>query len=133
MARKPKIKKAVIREAGEVLWEDLPGHFDGALSKMLITPSNSTTKHFDFRLSTYQPKGFVAKHTHKTEEQIYYMLEGEGLMELDRSQQIVRAGTTIFIPSGVEHALYNTGIRDLTFLVITSPPLTLQSSTGIMS
>ena len=127
MPRKTKNKgetgKAIVRESVEVLWQDLPGHFDGALSKMLITPSNSCTKHFDFRLSTYQPKGFVAKHKHNSEEQIYYMLEGEGLMELDGVQKVVRAGATIFIPTNVEHALYNTGTRDLTFLVITSPRL----------
>ena len=121
---KEDINEAIIRKAVEVMWEDLPGHFDGALSKMLITPSNAPTKHFDFRLSTYQPKGFVAKHRQEVEEQIYYMLEGEGLMELDGVRKVVRSGATIFIPSGVEHALYNTGTNDLTFLVITSPPLT---------
>ena len=52
------------------------------------------------------------------------MIEGEGLMELDGVRKVVRSGATIFIPSGVEHALYNTGTNDLTFLVITSPPLT---------
>ena len=120
---KEKSAQAIIRKAVEVMWENLPGHFDGALSKMLIAPSNAPTKHFDFRLSTYQPKGFVAKHTHETEEQIYYLLEGEGLMELDGVEEVVCSGETIFIPSKIEHALYNTGTRDLTFLVITSPPL----------
>ena len=118
-----KIDPAIIREAVEVMWEDLPGHFDGALSKMLVTPSNAPTKYFDFRLSTYQPKGFVAKHKHDQEEQIYYMIEGEGLIELEGNRKVVRAGATIFIPSRVEHALYNTGTTNLTFLVITSPPL----------
>jgi mannose-6-phosphate isomerase-like protein (cupin superfamily) len=27
----------------------------------------------------------------------------------------------VFIPPGVEHALYNTGLEPLTFLVITAP------------
>ena len=114
---------AIIQDNVEVMWEDLPGHFGGALSKLIITPKNAATKHFDFRLSTYQPKGFVEEHTHEVEEQIYYILEGEGLMELDGDRKIVRPGLTIFIPPKVRHALYNTGTKDLTFLVVTSPPL----------
>ena len=114
---------AIMRDNVEVMWEDLPGHFGGALSKLIITPKNAATKHFDFRLSTYQPKGFVEEHTHEVEEQIYYILEGEGLMELDGDKKIVRPGLTIFIPPKVRHALYNTGTKDLTFLVVTSPPL----------
>ena len=114
---------AVIRDNVEVMWEDLPGHFGGALSKLIVTPENTSTKHFDFRLSTYQPKGCVEEHTHEVEEQIYYILEGEGLMELDGDKKIVRPSLTIFIPPQVRHALYNTGTKDLTFLVVSSPPL----------
>jgi mannose-6-phosphate isomerase-like protein (cupin superfamily) len=65
----------------------------------------------------------VEEHTHEVEEQIYYILEGEGLMELDGDKKIVRPGLTIFIPPQVRHALYNTGTKDLTFLVVSSPPL----------
>lgn len=113
----------IIRDNVEVMWEELPGHFGGALSKLIATPENAPTKYFDFRLSTYQPKGFVEKHSHEIEEQIYYILEGEGLMELNGTTNIVRPGRTIFIPPKVDHALHNTGTKDLTFLVITSPPL----------
>jgi oxalate decarboxylase/phosphoglucose isomerase-like protein (cupin superfamily) len=34
----------------------------------------------------------------------------------------VRRHDVIFIPPGIEHAIYNTGLKDLVFLVITSPP-----------
>jgi mannose-6-phosphate isomerase-like protein (cupin superfamily) len=65
----------------------------------------------------------VAPHRHKVQEQIYHVLEGEGLMELDGERTVVRAQDVIHIPPGVEHALYNTGLRDLVFLVITTPPV----------
>jgi quercetin dioxygenase-like cupin family protein len=127
MAKEPRTAKnyfpAVTRDNVEVMWTELPGHFGGALSKLIVTPENTSTKYFDFRLSTYQPKGFVEEHTHDVEEQIYYILEGEGLMELDGAKKIIHPGLTIFIPPKVKHALYNTGTKDLTFLVVTSPPL----------
>ena len=43
-------------------------------------------------------------------------------MEIEGKRSIVRPDTVIFIPPGVEHAIYNTGLEDLKFLVITSPP-----------
>ena len=56
------------------------------------------------------------------QEQIYHVLSGEGLMELDGARRVVRAHDCIFIPPGVEHAIYNTGLADLVFFVVTTPP-----------
>ena len=112
---------ATIRNIAEVLWETPPEHYD-AYSKMLVTPASHATKFHDFRISSYQPKGYVAPHTHRVQEQIYHFLEGEGLMELDGERRVVGRHDTVFIPPGVEHAVYNSGLEDLVFLVITSPP-----------
>jgi len=115
------IKGAVIRRGASVMWEEPPGHYD-AFSKMLVRPENSSAKLVDFRISSYQPKGFVAPHSHKIQEQIYHIQDGEGLMEVDGQRHVVTAQDTIHIPPGVEHAIYNTGLIDLTFYVITTPP-----------
>ncbi|SRR5690606_12629033 len=112
---------AVIRKGASVLWENPPNHFD-AMSKMLVRPENAATKQFDFRISIYQPKGYVAPHHHVVQEQIYHIQAGEALMELSGQRFVVGPQDTIFIPPGVEHAIYNTGIGDLVFYVITSPP-----------
>ncbi|GAB5469324.1 MAG: hypothetical protein Kilf2KO_23540 [Rhodospirillales bacterium] len=112
---------ATIRKIAEVFWETPPAHYD-AHSKMLVTPASDATKQLDFRISSYQPKGYVAPHKHKVQEQIYYVLEGEGLMELDGERHVVGPKSCIFLPPGVEHAIYNTGLEDLVFFVVTSPP-----------
>lgn len=112
---------AIIRNIVEVLWETAPAHYD-AHSKMLTNPGTCSTKRFDHRISSYQPKGYVEPHTHKVQEQIYHVLDGEGLMELDGVRHVVRPQDYIFIPPGVEHAIYNSGLKDLVFMVITSPP-----------
>lgn len=114
-------RKATVRKGAEVLWEQPPGHFD-AFSKMLIRPENADTKLFDFRISSYQPKGYVAPHAHEVQEQIYYIIEGEGLMELEGERTVVTPWTAIHIPPGVRHAIYNTGMLDLKFVVVTTPP-----------
>ena len=111
-----------IRNVVEVMWEDLPGHFGGAYSKMLVRPEHSGSRLIDYRISTYQPKGYVEAHAHRIQEQVYHVLEGEGLMELDGERRVVRRHDVIFVPPGVTHAIYNTGLVDLTFVVVTSPP-----------
>lgn len=111
-----------IRNVVEAMWEDLPGHFGGAYSKMLVRPEVCGSRRIDYRISTYQPKGHVEPHTHRVQEQIYHILEGEGLMELGAERRVVRRHDVIFVPPGVRHAIYNTGLSDLTFIVVTSPP-----------
>ena len=43
-------------------------------------------------------------------------------MEIEGERTVVRKDDVIFIPPGVEHAIYNTGMVDLRFIVVTSPP-----------
>ena len=113
--------KPFIRNIAEVPWREFPNHFGGALSKPLVRPETAGSKLVDYRISTYQPMAYVETHTHKVQEQIYHVLEGEGLMEIAGSNHVVRKHDVIFLPSGVEHAISNTGLVDLIFLVITSP------------
>ena len=43
-------------------------------------------------------------------------------MELDGPRHVVRPQDCIFIPPGVEHAIYDPGLSDPVFVVATSPP-----------
>jgi len=117
----PQKRTAVILNIAEVPWNELPGHHDGALSKLLVHPQSVGSLHIDHRISRYAPKAFVAPHTHRIQEQVYHVLDGEGLMEMDGQRRVVRRHDVVFVPPGVEHALYNTGLGALTFLVITAP------------
>jgi quercetin dioxygenase-like cupin family protein len=113
---------AVVRHIAEVPWQEFPGHFGGALSKPLVSAENCQARRIDHRISCYQPKAYVEKHVHKIQEQVYHVLEGEGLLELDGETRIIRKHDVVFVPPGVWHGVSNTGLSDLVFLVITSPP-----------
>jgi mannose-6-phosphate isomerase-like protein (cupin superfamily) len=112
---------AIIRNIAEVPWREFPNHFGGALSKPLVMPDTAGSKHIDYRISMYQPMAHVAKHKHAVQEQVYHVLEGEGLMEIGNTRQVVRKHDVIFLPPGVEHSIANSGLVDLVFLVVTSP------------
>lgn len=119
----PKDPKAVafIRNIAEVPWQQFPAHFGGALSKALVSPEGCGARRIDHRISAYQPMAYVQVHAHQVQEQVYHVLEGEGLMELDGRRQVVRKHDVVFVPPGVAHGIGNTGLTDLVFLVITAP------------
>lgn len=112
---------ASIRNVVETPWKQYPGHFGGALSKPLVRPETTGSRLLDYRISTYQPMAYVETHTHKVQEQIYHVLEGEGSMEIEGKKTIVRKHDVIFIPPGIPHSICNNGITDLTFIVVTTP------------
>lgn len=117
----PDQNKAFIRNIAEVPWKQYPGHHGGALSKPLVAPETSDARLIDHRISCYQPMACVEPHTHAVQEQVYHVLDGEGLMEIDGEQRVVRRHDVIFIPPGIEHGLVNTGLTDLVFIVVTTP------------
>ena len=126
MKNKSKLKgkakrTAVVRNVVEVPWQEFPGHFGGALSKPLVGPETAASRRIGYRISCYQPMAHVALHTHKVQDQVYHVLDGEGMMEMDGKRQVVRKHDVIYIPPGVEHGISNTGLTDLTFIVATTP------------
>ena len=114
-------RKWFIRNIAEVPWKEFSNHFGGALSKPLVMPDTAGSQHIDYRISMYQPMAHVALHSHKVQEQVYHVLEGEGFMEIDGEHRVLRRHDFIYLPPGVMHSINNTGIVDLVFLVVTSP------------
>ena len=115
------VGKPGIRNIVEVPWQQYPDHFGGALSKALVGPGDTDIKLIDYRISSYQPMAYVAPHTHKVQEQIYHVIEGEGSMDINGETNIVRRHDVIHIPPGIEHSITNTGLDNLVFIVVTAP------------
>jgi mannose-6-phosphate isomerase-like protein (cupin superfamily) len=114
-------RKAFIRNIAEVPWREFPDHFGGALSKPLVMPETAASRHIDYRISMYQPMAYVAPHKHAVQEQVYHVLEGEGIIAIDGEKRVVRKHDIVYLPPGVEHSITNSGLVDLVFLVVTSP------------
>jgi len=115
------MKKAFVEQMARVDWQEYPGHFGGALSKALVGPQNADSKLLDFRISRYAPMAYVQEHVHKVQEQVYYVLEGEGVLTLNEEKHLMRAHDYVYVPPGVRHSFTNTGLAGLVFLVVTTP------------
>ncbi len=114
-------RKAFVEKMATVAWREYPGHFGGALSKALVDAKNSGSSRLDFRISRYAPNAYVQEHAHKVQEQIYYVLEGEGVLTVGKRKHLMRAHDYAYLPPGVQHSFTNTGLAGLVFLVITTP------------
>jgi quercetin dioxygenase-like cupin family protein len=121
MKKPSRRKTAFVEQMARVAWQEYPGHFGGALSKALVGPGNSGSSRIDFRISRYAPNAYVQEHVHKIQEQIYYVLEGEGVLTLDKERHLMRPHDYVYVPPGVRHSFTNTGLAGLVFLVVTTP------------
>ena len=122
--KKPARKRrsaALVEKMAHVAWKEFPGHFGGALSKMLAGPDNIGSSLLDFRISRYAPNAYVQEHSHKVQEQVYYVLEGEGLLTVGRERHLMQPHDYVWLPPGVAHSFTNTGTAGLVFLVVTTP------------
>lgn len=59
-------------------------------------------------------------HRLRTSE-VYYILEGEGVMFIDDESSPVRPGVVVYIPPNAAQHIANTGEADLKFLCIVDP------------
>lgn len=120
MTQKPELR-LLLEKMANMPWKEYPGHFGGALSKELAGPETTGSSRVDFRISRYAPAAYVGEHVHKVQEQVYYVLEGEGILTLDDTKNLMQANDYVYVPPGVRHSFTNTGTQGLVFLVITTP------------
>ena len=63
----------------------------------------------------------VGRHHHLVTEEIYYILNGQGLMTVGEDSRAVSSGDAVFIPRGKVHTLENTGHEPMTILLVCGP------------
>jgi mannose-6-phosphate isomerase-like protein (cupin superfamily) len=67
------------------------------------------------------PGASVGRHHHVLTEEVYYILEGGGVMTVGAETRAVGAGDAVFIPRGHAHTLENTGQTPMTLLLVCGP------------
>ena len=98
---------------------------DEITSHLLVSEKTCGAEKLAITIVEMEPGGFQHLHSHEP-EQMYYILEGRGLMSVDGEERPVRAGDCVFFPSFAEHGLKNTGEGTLRYLSAGSPSFTLE-------
>jgi len=87
-----------------------------------LARSPDTARNQSLAEATVPPGAETTEHFHRTSEEIYYFVAGEGRMRLGDEVGTVRSGEAVVIPPGTRHKLWNTGPESLVLLCCCSPP-----------
>jgi len=72
--------------------------------------------------ATLEVEQATERHYHRMTEEIYFVLKGQGKMEVDGETTHVRPGDAVLIPAGAWHQLENNGTSELRILCCCAPP-----------
>ncbi len=78
-----------------------------------LTPSEALTA----GIAIFEPGGFLALHRHEPAE-IYFVLEGTGIVTLDGVDHLVKPGDCVYVPPMAEHGVRNLDIGMLRFFYV---------------
>ena len=90
------------------------------LRELLHPDKEDTTIRYSLAHAVVKPGKTSQQHSLKTSE-VYYMLEGSGVMHVDDETVEVHTGQAIYIPPHAKQYIENTGEVDLKFLCIVDP------------
>jgi mannose-6-phosphate isomerase-like protein (cupin superfamily) len=94
---------------------------DGSEIRELLAYRNSAIRNQSLAEARLPPGAATAPHHHVRAEEIYYVLEGEGIAHLGHETKAVGPGDAIAIPPGVVHQIRNSGPTVLKFLCCCAP------------
>jgi mannose-6-phosphate isomerase-like protein (cupin superfamily) len=94
---------------------------DGSEIRELLAYRNSSIRHQSLAEATLLPNTATTRHYHPKSEEIYYILKGSGIMEINGEKRTISVQDAIAIPPGQIHQLTNTGSESLILLCCCSP------------
>jgi len=94
----------------------------GQVSYLLLSPGQFGSTRMAITLVEGDPGSEQPMHSHPEAEQVYVIVNGDGVMRVDGEEQPVGPGSLVFIPPGASHAIRNVGSDQLTYVSATSPP-----------
>lgn len=95
---------------------------DGSSIRELVGIPSGNSNQQSVAEATVPPGGETVEHYHRTTEEVYLFVTGEGRMRLGDEEAEVQAGDTVVIPPGVKHKLWNPGPEPLVVLCCCAPP-----------
>ncbi len=95
---------------------------DGSTIRSLLDRTNAPVQLQSLAEATLPPHGSTQRHYHQISEELYFLLEGTGLMEIDGTTREVGPGDAILIPPGAWHQITADSGRSLRFLCCCAPP-----------
>lgn len=90
---------------------------------LCIGPENSDAKNLTLGVAVFPPGSAPAGHVHAGEEEVVYVISGEGELVTPQGNALLEPGTTVYIPVGLHHATVSRGPEPLKLISVFSPPV----------
>lgn len=96
---------------------------DWGRTKNLFGPENGGAKYLKINITEYAPGTEHKLHRHPGQEEVIYVLEGEGITRTDSGDKPIRSGSFVFIPADTDHATINVQKdKPMKAIIIKAPP-----------
>ena len=104
--------------AGE--WQEHT-RFPGIYMKGLLTSAENP--YASANAVQVPPGGVIGRHRHPQQVETVWIIRGDAILTLERTDVPMHAGQIVAIPIGLEHALRNNGEMIVELLTFFTPPL----------
>ena len=94
----------------------------GQSSFLLLTEGQFGSERLAITWVDCPPGSRQGLHRHDTEEQVYVIVRGRGVMIVGSEEKEVAEGTLVYVPPGSDHAIRNTSDEMMCYVSATSPP-----------
>ncbi len=95
---------------------------DGSTIREFLGLPTAPVRNQSLAEAELEPGQATKRHYHRESEELYYLLEGTGEMEIDGERAPVAPGDAILIPPGARHQIRAEGSAPLRFLCCCAPP-----------
>ncbi|MDH3225768.1 MAG: cupin domain-containing protein [Thermoleophilia bacterium] len=95
---------------------------DGSTIRSLLDRSNAPVANQSLAEATIAVGTATQRHYHRESEEFYFLLEGEGHIEIDGVSRTVSPGDAILIPPGSWHQITADSGLEIRMLVCCAPP-----------
>lgn len=106
-------------EEGRSYWQ--PGPHFGHMS-VKLGPHNLPHAPFSMGTQVMPPGCHVRAHGHAKNDEVFYILEGNGHCIVDGEMHLLEPGSTVMLGRYCEHSIYSDGPGDLKFVWFFTPP-----------
>ncbi len=95
---------------------------DGSTIRVLVDAEFGGARSQSLAEAVLEPGQATQRHYHRESEEVYYLLDGTGEMEIDGERSRVGPGDAILIPPEAWHQIRGEGPSGVRFLCCCAPP-----------
>ena len=101
-------------DEGPSYWQPVPAN--GFVRNIVSQAATGSRSNFSIGTQTVAPGCMIREHTHDRNEEVIFVIEGEGFARMEGVDHPIRRGSAVYIGVNTRHHFINPGPEPLTFV-----------------